>query len=119
MIEIEDVSLAVAKGNKVSALTMLRQAKFAQDAQPYRAQTEMYILADDMKLAQKCLDIAAIKTQHPQVKFDCDETELLAATALVEKHTEVFNEPLLDSAIDHMYECLLNLAKDTRGLDKH
>ena len=116
MIEIEDVSLAVAKGNKVSALTMLRQAKFATDAVPYRKQIEMYILYDDMKLAQKCLDIAAIKTQHEQVNFDCDEKELLAATALVEKHTSDFNEEELDIAVDYMYECLLNLTRQQRGL---
>ena len=117
MIEIEDVSLAVAKGNKVSALTMLRQAKFAVDAQPYRAQTEMYILADDMRLAQRCLDIAAIKTQHPLVNENCDETALLGATALVEKHTEVFNEEELDKAIDYMYDCLYDLAREQRGLN--
>ena len=116
MIEIEDVSLAVAKGNKVSALTMLKQVKFAADAQPYRSQTEMYILANELKLAQRCLDIAAIKTQHPLVNENCDEKELLAATALVEKHTTDFNEEELDIAVDYMYDCLLNLAKQQRGL---
>lgn len=121
MTEIEDVSLAVAKGNKISALTMLRQAEFASDAEPYRQQTEMYILNDDLKLAQKCLDIAAIKTTHPLVNENCDERALMSATSLVEKTTEEFSngqcdEQDLDAAVDYLYECLIDLAREQRGL---
>ena len=120
MIEIKDVELALAKENRVSALTMLRQVPLQAEQEVYRQQTEMYITHNELGIAKRCLEIMQIKESHKKIQ-EADQQPLAAATAMLEATTTSFtagqcSEEDLDKATDYLYTCLTDMVKEERGI---
>jgi len=113
------IRTALENGNRVGALTKLKELKVNAEQEPYIQQIEMYISNDDIKLALVCLDIMEIKAK-PKIQT-ADERPLMAATAMLEGVTESFSigkstERTLDEATMYMYECLTDMIKEERGV---
>ena len=113
------IRTALENGNRIGALTKLKELKVNAEQEAYLKQIEMYITNDDVKLALVCLDIMEIKAK-PKIKT-ADQRPLVAATLMLEATTESFSigdstEEDLNKATAYMYECLTDMIKEERGV---